>query len=35
MVVRFTNLSTLGHQRLRRAISNYYMKKVKRLAAEK
>ena len=34
MVVRFTNLSTLGHQRLRSAISNYYMKKVKRLAAE-
>jgi hypothetical protein len=34
MVVRFTNLSNVGRQRLRHVIAKHYEKKVKRLTAK-
>ena len=34
MVVRFTNLSTVGRQRLRSIITNHYVNKIKRLGGE-
>ena len=34
MVVRFTNLSTVGRQRLRSIVTNHYVNKIKRLGGE-